>query len=95
MFCSTSKHINSGDSNFATTIKEKNYRYTTVEKDQENGISSRFKPIDAGGASAIRVQNLSNGSLGRPVEFESELNVNQVMNFILILVFHCVLFIMI
>lgn len=58
--------------NYTTTIKEKSERYvTTSEKESDYG--SRFRPIekDATGARAINVQDIPDGVLGRPVEFES------------------------
>lgn len=62
--------------NFATTIKERNEHFLKNEKDSDYGYtSSRFRPIDkdVSGAKAIQVQDIPNGALGRPVEFESEL----------------------
>lgn len=63
---------------FASTIKERNEHLIRHEKDSDYGYtsSSRFRPIgsDVSGAQAIRVQDIPNGVLGRPVEFESELN---------------------
>lgn len=62
--------------NFATTIKERNENFARQEKDSDYGYtsSSRFRPIDSdvSGAEAIRVQDIPNGVLGRPVEFESK-----------------------
>lgn len=52
------------------TLKERN------DKDIDYGYTSslRFRPIDSdvSGAQAIRVQDIPNGAVGRPVEFESE-----------------------
>lgn len=60
-------------SNYTTTIKETNERYVT-RQDGEYGCSTSFRPIDknATGARAIRVQDIPNGVIGRPVEFESK-----------------------
>lgn len=62
--------------NFATTIKERNENFARQDKDSDYGYtsSSRFRPIDSdvSGAEAIRVQDIPNGVLGRPVEFESK-----------------------
>lgn len=64
--------------NFASTIKERNENFIRNEKDSDYGYTSasRFRPIDSdvSGAQAIRVQDIPNGVLGRPVEFESECN---------------------
>lgn len=66
--------------NYSTTTKEKNERYVVSSErggDTNRGdytYSSRFRPIDkdANGAGAILVQDIPDGVLGRPVEFESE-----------------------
>lgn len=61
-------------SNYTTTIKETNERYVTRQDGGDYGYSTSFRPIDknATGARAIRVQDIPNGVIGRPVEFESE-----------------------
>lgn len=58
--------------NYSTTIKEKTERIVT-EKENDYGYTSRFRSIaeDVTGASAIIVQDIPDGVLGRPVEFES------------------------
>lgn len=62
--------------NFASTMKERNENFIKTEKESDYGYSSasRFRPIDKDvtGAKAIRVQDVPNGVLGRPVEFESK-----------------------
>lgn len=67
------KHDSSAHRNFATTIKERNESFTKSEKERDYGYGSPFRPIDKDelGAKAIRVQDIPNGALGRPVEFES------------------------
>lgn len=72
----TLKHHDSGLSssrNYSTTIKEKSERFVSTEHDSDYGYTSRFRPIEknAIGASAIIVQDIPDGVLGRPVEFES------------------------
>lgn len=68
-------------SNFhSSSTKEVNERYVTKQEAKDFSFSSgsRFKPIgekDLGqinGAKAIKVQDIPDGVLGRPVEFESE-----------------------
>ena len=68
------KQDSSTHENFSQTIKERNESFTKSEKDNDYGYSSRFRPIEKEefGAKAIRVQDIPNGVLGRPVEFESE-----------------------
>ncbi|KAJ6643067.1 Filamin-B, partial [Pseudolycoriella hygida] len=63
--------FNRSSNNYTTTIKEKNERYVTTSE-RESDYSSRFRPIekDATGARAIIVQDIPDGVLGRPVEFE-------------------------
>ncbi|XP_055380209.1 filamin-A isoform X2 [Condylostylus longicornis] len=66
--------------NYTTTIKEETKRTVTERTGTGNNYgtttepiySTRFRPIDnnATGARAIRVQDIPNGSMGRPVEFE-------------------------
>lgn len=66
----------------SSTVKEVNERYVTKQEGTNNfslsnGAGSRFKPItdtskDVSGARAIKVQDIPDGVLGRPVEFESE-----------------------
>lgn len=47
---------------------------SSTEHDSDYGYTSRFRPIEknAIGARAIIVQDIPDGVLGRPVEFESE-----------------------
>lgn len=61
--------------NYTTTIKEKSERYVSTSE-KESDYASRFRPIekDATGARAINVQDIPDGVLGRPVEFESNLD---------------------
>lgn len=58
-----------------TTTNERSEYSTRDEKESDYGYSSstRFRPIDqdVSGARAIRVQNIPNGDVGRPVQFES------------------------
>ncbi|XP_037903805.1 filamin-B isoform X3 [Hermetia illucens] len=59
--------------NYTTTIKETSERYVTNERGGgDYSYSTRFRPIadNVTGAKAIRVQDIPNGVLGRPVEFE-------------------------
>lgn len=51
------------------------HRDSPMNGDYEFAASSRFRPIDrdATGAQAIHVQDIPDGVLGRPVEFESKL----------------------
>lgn len=55
------------------TYNEKREHVVTTEKEPDYGYTSRFLPISKGatGAQAIIVQNIPNGVLGQPVEFES------------------------
>lgn len=71
------KNDSSTHRNFATTIKERNESFTKSEKELDYGYGSPFRPIDKDefGAKAIRVQDVPNGVLGRPVEFESMCNI--------------------
>lgn len=70
-------------SNNAYTDNANNYTRMVTESTSEevitkiNGTStpgnntiSRFRPIETDGACAIKVQNIPNGNIGRPVEFE-------------------------
>lgn len=68
------KPDSSGHRNFASTIKERNENIIRSEKERDYGYGSQFRPIDHEelGAKAIRVQDIPNGALGRPVEFESK-----------------------
>lgn len=77
------KHDSNTHRNFATTIKERNESFTKSEKERDYGYGSQFRPIDKDefGAKAIRVQDIPNGVLGRPVEFESMLPASY-MNFL-------------
>lgn len=64
------------DRHYATTVTEQNEQFLKNEKDNSYTFAAplRFRPIDkdvSGGARAIRVQNIPNGAVGRPVEFES------------------------
>lgn len=59
-----------------SSIKERNEQFLKNEKESDYGYTSpsRFRPIDkdhVSGARAIRVQDIPNGAIGRPVEFES------------------------
>lgn len=64
----------------SSTVKEERYvskQEGTNNFSLSNGAGSRFKPItdtskDVSGARAIKVQDIPDGVLGRPVEFESE-----------------------
>lgn len=61
---------------YATSVTEQNEQFLKNEKDSSYTFASpsRFRPIDKdvfGGAQSIRVQNIPNGAVGRPVEFES------------------------
>lgn len=64
-----------------TKVREVNERYVTKQEANNNfsfstSRTSSFKPIndskEVTGARAIRVQNIPDGVLGRPVEFESK-----------------------
>ncbi|XP_017837072.1 filamin-C isoform X2 [Drosophila busckii] len=59
---------------YTKTVKESSEHVVTESNGHSPGYSSlsRFRPIDnnATGARAIRVQDIPNGSIGRPVEFE-------------------------
>lgn len=68
----SSYNNSSSSNNYSTTIKEKSERYVTTSE-KESDYVSRFRPIekDATGARAINVQDIPDGVLGRPVEFES------------------------
>lgn len=70
-------------SNNTYTDKADGYTRTVKESTSEEVITktnrsstpnyspiSRFRPIDSGGARSIKVQNIPNGNIGRPVEFE-------------------------
>lgn len=70
-------------SNNTYTDNGNSYSRTVTESTSEevitkiNGVStpaystiSRFRPIETDGAQAIKVQNIPNGNIGRPVEFE-------------------------
>lgn len=78
---SSSNSLLNTSRNYSTTTKEKNERYVVSTErggggaDGDYSYSSRFRPIDkdANGARAIMVQDIPDGVLGRPVEFESEL----------------------
>lgn len=65
-----------------TTLKERQEYSTKTDSDYGYGSSNRFRPIDkdVSGARAIRVQDIPNGAVGRPVEFESKI---QITNFLL------------
>lgn len=71
---SSSKQDSTSSHKQYTTLKERQ-EYSTTKTDSDYGYSSstRFRPIDKdeSGARAIRVQNIPNGAVGRPVEFES------------------------
>lgn len=61
-------------SNYSTAIKQKNEKFLShARKENDYGYSALFCPIEdnAVGAQAIRVQNIPDGVLGRPVEFQS------------------------
>lgn len=62
--------------NYSSTASynEKREHVVTTEKEPDYGYTSRFLPISKGttGAQAIIVQNIPNGVLGQPVEFESK-----------------------
>lgn len=71
-----------------STVKEVNERYVTKQEGTtnhfslSNGSGSRFKPItdtskEVSGARAIKVQDIPDGVLGRPVEFESKFKLFQ------------------
>lgn len=85
------KQDSNAQRNFASTIKERNEHLIKHEKDSDYGYtsSSRFRPIDSdvSGAEAIRVQDIPNGALGRPVEFESECEREQI-GFMVLFFFH-------
>lgn len=53
--------------------KERHEYSTKTDSDYGYGSTTRFRPIDkdVSGARAIRVQDIPNGAVGRPVEFES------------------------
>ncbi|XP_030388027.1 filamin-B isoform X2 [Scaptodrosophila lebanonensis] len=61
---------------YTKTVKESSEHVVTERNGHSPGFGysslSRFRPIDnnATGARAIRVQDIPNGSIGRPVEFE-------------------------
>lgn len=57
-----------------TTFKERQEYSTKTDGDYGYGSTTRFRPIekDVSGAKAIRVQDIPNGAVGRPVEFESK-----------------------
>lgn len=63
-----------GFTSTTSTVKESSERYVTERSggDYDLYSTSKFRPLDskATGASAIRVQDIANGALGRPVEFE-------------------------
>lgn len=79
---SSTTRMSSSTNNYHTTVKEVNERYVTKQEANDFSFSSpgsRFKPIagsdkSAGvtGAKAIKVQDIPDGLLGRPVEFESK-----------------------
>lgn len=58
-----------------TTLKERQEYSTKTDSDYGYGSSHRFRPIDkdVSGARAVRVQDIPNGAVGRPVEFESKI----------------------
>lgn len=76
--------------NYSTIVREEQKKKerrqfvstTNTQRDSPTNVeygfstSSRFRPIDrdATGAQAIHVQDIPDGVLGRPVEFESEFN---------------------
>ncbi|XP_055852874.1 filamin-A isoform X2 [Episyrphus balteatus] len=71
-----SSYNTKSSSGYTTTIKETSERHVT-ERSSDSGnygysSLSRFRPIDsnATGSQAIRVQDIPNGAIGRPVEFE-------------------------
>lgn len=77
---SPTSYLSKPDSNsqkqYTTTTTNERTEYSTRdEKESDYGYSSstRFRPIDQdiSGAGAIRVQNIPNGAVGRPVQFES------------------------
>lgn len=61
---------------YGSTMKERTEDFIKTQKESDYGYSpsSRFRPIDKDvtGAKAIRVQDIPNGVVGRPVEFESK-----------------------
>lgn len=64
------------DRQYTTSVTDQNEQFLKNEKDNSYTFAtpSRFRPIERdvfGGARAIRVQNIPNGAVGRPVEFES------------------------
>lgn len=61
-------------SNYSTATKQKNEKFMSYARNENDyGYSALFCPIEdnAVGAQAIRVQNIPDGVLGRPVEFQS------------------------
>jgi len=61
-------------SNYVSTMKESNERFVRINEELEKGNAfAKFRPIDkdTSGADTIRVQNIEEGVLGRPVEFQS------------------------
>lgn len=58
---------------FTSLHKERQEYSTKTDSDYGYGSTTRFRPIDkdVSGARAIRVQDIPNGAVGRPVEFES------------------------
>lgn len=62
--------------------KERHEYSTKTDSDYGYGSTTRFRPIDkdVSGARAIRVQDIPNGAVGRPVEFESMHSIASIVN---------------
>lgn len=74
---SKQQDTNAQQRNYTSTLTERNESFTKLADregaDYGYASASRFRPIDkdVSGAAAIRVQDIPNGAVGRPVEFES------------------------